>query len=203
MLVVVMSTPHRQPAGAHATTPVTALPAGAGARENVAWMRLIARHDRALRSIARSYRLGPADVDDVVQVTWTRLYRHIDRLRDPNAIAGWLATTTRREAMRVLQSALRELPVAAVDRGASDDSAGPEAALLAAEEREILGRAVAGLPGRQCDLLRLLATDVDADYALLSETLDMPVGSIGPIRARGLARLARNAELRSLHFAGV
>jgi len=85
-------------------------------------MRLIARHDRTLRRIARSYRLGPADVDDDVQVTWTRLYQHTDRLRDPNAVAGWLARTTRREAR-------------------------PEAVVLAAEEREIPGRAVATCPG--------------------------------------------------------
>jgi RNA polymerase sigma factor (sigma-70 family) len=202
MLISVMSSPHRQQAVPQATPRVTTLAGGDGARENVAWMRLIARHDRTLRSIARSYRLGAADVDDVVQVTWTRLYQNIDRLCDPNAIAGWLATTTRREAMRVLQRAVREQPVDELESGMPDDSARPEVVLLAAEEREVLGRAIAALPGRQRDLLRLLATDGDADYARLSETLDMPVGSIGPIRARGLARLARNAELRSLHVAG-
>jgi RNA polymerase sigma factor (sigma-70 family) len=198
-----MSTPNTHQAVAHTTPPRDGRPGPCGARENIAWMRLIARHDRTLRGIARSYRLGAADVDDVVQVTWTRLYQHIDRLRDPNAIAGWLATTTRREAMRVLQRAVREQPVDDVEWGTPDDTARPDLALLAAEEREILGRAVAGLPGRQRDLLALLATDADADYALLSATLDMPVGSIGPIRARGLSRLARNPELRNLHLAGV
>jgi RNA polymerase sigma factor (sigma-70 family) len=198
-----MSTPNTPQTAAPATRPANALAGGTGARENVAWMRLIARHDRALRGIARSYRLGAADVDDVVQVTWTRLYQHIDRLRDPSAIAGWLATTTRREAMHVLQRSVRERPVDDFEWGTADDTARPDVALLAAEEREILGRAVAGLPGRQRDLLALLATDADADYARVSATLDMPVGSIGPLRARGLSRLARNTELRALHRAAV
>ncbi|MEA2370173.1 MAG: hypothetical protein QOH12_567 [Solirubrobacteraceae bacterium] len=197
MLVTEMSTQLTQRAGPR---PVPAA-RPTGGRENVAWMRLVARHDRTLRSIARSYRLGAADVDDVVQVTWTRLYQHIDRIRDPNSIAAWLATTTRRESMHVLQRAVREQPLREAEAiELPDQSARPDTALLAAEEREILGRAVAGLPRRQRDLLNLLATRPGADYAEISRILDMPVGSIGPIRARGLSRLARNAELRSLHL---
>lgn len=165
-------------------------------------MRLIARHDRLLRSVARSCGLASADVDDVVQVTWTRLYQHIDRLRDPQAIAGWLVTTTRREAIRVRQRSVCDRPLDCVQWRASDERARPEVALLAAEERDILNRAVATLPGRQRDLLRLLAAEADTGYAQISTTLELPVGSIGPLRARGLARLARNAELRAHHFAG-
>ncbi len=186
-----MSTPVRQ---LDVVTPVRP----GGARENAAWMRLIARHDRTLRTIARSYRIGAADVDDVVQVTWTRLYEHADRIRDPSAVAAWLATTVRREAMRVLQRTVREQPLGAAPAELSDDTNRPETVVLAAEERAILGRAVAGLPGRQRDLLSLLAIRPDGDYAEISRTLEMPVGSIGPIRARAFSRLARNPALRGL-----
>ena len=62
-----------------------------------------------LRSVARSYRLSPQDADDAVQATWIKLYEHIDRIRDHDAIAGWLATTIRREALRLLQTHVREV----------------------------------------------------------------------------------------------
>ncbi|MGH2898313.1 MAG: RNA polymerase sigma factor [Solirubrobacteraceae bacterium] len=165
-----------------------------------AWTQLVARYDRGLRSIARSYRLGHADVDDVVQATWVSLYEHVDRLRDPGAIAGWLATTTRRGAMRLLQRHVREHLSDDPRLGDSDDGPRPEAAVIAAESRSVLRRAVAELPGRQRDLLTLLVTEPDADYRQISATLSMPLGSIGPIRARGLARLGRDGELRAHHL---
>ena len=65
-----------------------------------------------LHSIARGYRLCEADADDVVQITWGRALLHLDRLDDPGAVAGWLAVTARREAMRTLQRGVRELPAA-------------------------------------------------------------------------------------------
>lgn len=168
--------------------------------DNVAWTRLIARFDRSLRSLACSYRLAPADVDDVVQNTWACLYQHIDRVREPAAVAGWLATTTRREAMRLLQSRVRELPSDDPQLGESVAGERPEAVVLAAEQRVVLARALATLPARQRALMTLLVTEPDANYREISATLEMPVGSIGPIRARGLARLQRHPQLRSHHL---
>lgn len=171
--------------------------------DNAAWAGLIARFDRSMRSIARGYRLSAADVDDVVQIAWTRLHQHIDRVREPKAVAGWLATTTRREAMRVLQNHVREQLSDDPALGAVAASEQPDAIAIAAEERAVLGRALADLPGRQRELLTLLVAQPDANYRHISSTLKMPLGSIGPIRARGLARLECHAELRSHHLAGV
>ena len=77
-----------------------------------AWRTLVALLDPMLHSIARGYRLSDADADDVVQITWGRALLHLDRLDDPGAVAGWLAVTARREAMRTLQRGVRELPAA-------------------------------------------------------------------------------------------
>jgi RNA polymerase sigma factor (sigma-70 family) len=164
--------------------------------DNAAWTQLIERFDRMLRAIARSYRLSAADVDDVVQATWTRLHQHIGAVREPAAIAGWLATTTRRESLRMLQVYVREQSSDDPELGEGAEQDRPEAELLASEERVVLGRALATLPHRQRQLMILLATDPDADYRHISAKLAMPIGSIGPIRARGLARLGRHAELR-------
>lgn len=164
--------------------------------DNAAWAALVTRFDRMLRSIARSYRLTHADVDDVVQVAWTQLYRHIDQVREPRTIAGWLAITTRREAMRVLQKHVAEQLSDDPELGDAALDEAPAAMLIAAEERTVLARAVAALPDGQRQLMTLLAVQPDARYRQISSTLKMPVGSIGPTRARGLTSLSYDPELR-------
>ena len=165
--------------------------------DDAAWTRLVAHFDRLLRSIAVSYRLASADVDDVVQITWTHLFEHIDRIREPAAVAAWLVTTTRRESMRVLQKHVREHLSADPELGEGAAHATPDAVVFAAETRAVLGRAVAALPGRQRDLMTILAVQPDTDYRRISAALKMPVGSIGPTRARGLTGLSRDSELRN------
>jgi RNA polymerase sigma factor (sigma-70 family) len=167
--------------------------------DNNAWARLLPRYDRLVRTIARSYRLQPSDVDDVVQMTWMRLYRNIDRVRDPAAIAGWLTTTARREAMRVLRTHVREELSDDPELGDVAESDRLEANVLAAEDRLVLGQAIAVLPGRQRELMNLLATQPDPDYEYISASLEMPMGSIGPTRARGLMRLRRDRKLHMHH----
>jgi DNA-directed RNA polymerase specialized sigma24 family protein len=63
-----------------------------------AWDALVERYAPLIWSICRGHRLGDADADagDVAQCVWLQLVRHIDQVRDPAALAGWLATTTRR-----------------------------------------------------------------------------------------------------------
>src|SRR5829696_7583832 len=73
-----------------------------------AWDELVAEHSRLLWAVARSFRLDAADANDVVQTTWLRLVEHLDRIEDPTRLVGWLVTTARREAMRVLRRAGRE-----------------------------------------------------------------------------------------------
>jgi len=184
------------------------LVAAARRGDNVAWSALHARFDRTLRAIARSYRLSGSDVDDVSQVAWVRLYEHIDRISDPNALAGWLATTVRREAMRLLQVGVREQLTDCVETVAATASrrplaAPPESELLAAETRVALTRALASLTGQQRQVLTLLAGRPDASYQEISRELNMPIGSIGPTRARGMARLERHPELRDRRWAVV
>jgi RNA polymerase sigma factor (sigma-70 family) len=177
---------------------LTALVRAVRAGDEIAWTRLVGQFDRGLRNIARTYRLAPTDIDDVMQATWLRLFKHVQHLHEPNAIAGWLATTTRRECLRLLQRPVREQLTGDErlrDRG---ELPGPEAALVAADRRAALARALATLPDRQRRLMTLLAAQPDTNYAAISRALDMPIGSIGPIRARGLARLERNVELQSL-----
>jgi RNA polymerase sigma factor (sigma-70 family) len=127
-----------------------------------------------------------------------RGYQHLDKLREPADMASWLATVARRESLRLLQAPLREVLSDDPRLGDRAESDGPEAVLLAAERTAILARALATLPERHRRLMTLLASESELDYREISATLGIPVGSIGPIRARSLARLELHPELRGL-----
>jgi RNA polymerase sigma factor (sigma-70 family) len=160
-----------------------------------AWEQLYARFTPMLRGVARSYRLSPADVDDAVQTAWLRLVDNIARVREPAAIGGWLTMTTRRECLRLLRGAVRERPSDDPALGDGTASAEPERVLIAAERRAALRRALATLPERQRRLMTLFLTDPSMEYCTVGARLAMPMGSIGPTRARGLARLRDDPEL--------
>lgn len=184
---------------------LVALVKAARAGDDLAWRRLYARYTPALRGIARSYRLSPSDAEDVVQTAWLRLVDNIGRVRDPAAVGGWLAVTTRRECLRMLHGTTRECPSddpALGDVADGDGPADPQRVLLESERRAILRRALALLPERQRELMTLLAADPSIDYRAVGARLAMPVGSIGPTRARGLARLRCHPELHELCLSG-
>jgi RNA polymerase sigma factor (sigma-70 family) len=187
----------RRPAGG-AARERGALVAAARAGDDAAWRALVARFERRLREVVRSYRLSAADVDDVLQTTWLRLFSHLGQIREPTAVGGWLATTARRECLRLLQGPIREQLSDDPDLGESREQDGPETELLAAERRAVLDRALATLPERHRRLMTMLASDAAPDYEHISQALAMPVGSIGPIRARSLARLLRHPELHGI-----
>src|SRR4051812_4734941 len=73
------------------------------------WTELVTRFSPMIQSIARSHRLGQADAADVVQTTWVKIVENIDRIERPERVGGWLATTARRECLRVIRNAGREV----------------------------------------------------------------------------------------------
>jgi RNA polymerase sigma factor (sigma-70 family) len=163
----------------------------AASGERGAWESLVDRYEGLLWSIARSHRLDEASASDVVQTTWLRLLEHLDDLREPEALGGWLATTARHECLRVLRQSARQIPTD--DERMPQDSvpAVAEARLLADERDAELWGAFATLTARCQALLRMLASDPAPRYEEIGAALDMPVGSIGPTRGRCLARLRR------------
>jgi RNA polymerase sigma factor (sigma-70 family) len=174
---------------------LTHLAREAAAGDARAWTDLVHRFDGVLHTVARRYRLPAADVDDVVQTTWLRALAHVDRLNDPGAIAAWLIVTARREAMRTLQRATREVLIDDPRAIEEPDDACPETAAIERERRVAVRGAVDRLPRRQRTLLRSMLTSPCTTYAQISLRLDMPVGSIGPTRDRALARLREDREL--------
>ena len=142
--------------------PVAQLVTRARNGDQQAWDALIGRYDPLVWSVCRRYRLDHADAEDVGQTIWLRLVGQLDRLREPNALPGWLVTTTRRECLQALDSARRSgtlRPVLAAEDIPDQQTATAEQELLAAERRAALREAFAQLPPYCQRLLALLVQD--------------------------------------------
>ena len=171
---------------------------GAAGGDEGAWRGLVARFSGLVWAVVRAHRLTNADAADVYQTTWLRLAEHIDRIEQPDRVGAWLATAARRECLQNLRSAARTAPTDDMDRLDVTPAAGnpTEDAVLAAEtEREDAARAAAmwrafgQLSGRCRELLRILMASPPPSYAEVAAALGLPLGSIGPTRARCLQRL--------------
>lgn len=182
-------------------SPVAALVARARDGDKQAWDAIVNRYAPLIWSICRRYRLDRPDADDVGQSVWLRLVDHLAFIRDPAALPGWLATTTRRECGRVLSAARRQEALGdAVDAAdiPGDDPEAAEREVLAAERHAALREAFANLPPRCRQLLGLLLEDPPVPYADIGAKLGIPVGSIGPSRARCLDRVRRHPAIAAL-----
>jgi RNA polymerase sigma factor (sigma-70 family) len=132
----------------------------------------------------------------VFQTTWLRLTEHAGRLKDPERVGAWLATTARNESLKVIRAGGR-LTVTddphLLDRASAES---PERAALDAEDAaarvrraQRLWAAFGRLPARCQRLLRLLIAAPPPSYAEIAQLLDIAIGSIGPTRARCLNHL--------------
>ena len=156
--------------------------------DQVAWTWLIEKYDRLVRSVARSFRLQAADVHDVSQTTWLRLIQHLDTIRDPERLPAWLAVTATRESLSTLRQASRNRPMPMADE-TPDATVDLEESVVTRDAAADLWDAVAGLPLRQQHLLIVLFREELRSYQEVAARCGMPVGSIGPTRARALSHL--------------
>jgi RNA polymerase sigma factor (sigma-70 family) len=171
-------------------SPIAGLLAAAARADQSAWDEIVERYSPMLVSVVSRFRLNPAQVDDIAQTVWLRLVEHLGSLREPEALPGWIATTARRESLRVLANERRSSPMSAVtEAGLVSDQPSPDEELLRSERHEALLAGLAELPARMRELLLMLIQDPPLTYAEITERTGMPVGSVGPTRARALERL--------------
>jgi RNA polymerase sigma factor (sigma-70 family) len=165
-----------------------------------AWREVVARFDAGLHAIARGYGLDAASVDDAVQQTWLATVTHLAALREPAALAGWLRRILHRECLRVAGSRTREVPVAEQGLGEPVSPAQvalrpaapepPEDEAIRHEQLTALRDAVRRrLSAREQELWAMLADVAEPSYGEISQRLGLPIGSIGPTRARCIAKL--------------
>jgi RNA polymerase sigma factor (sigma-70 family) len=166
----------------------------AGTGDQVAWNRLVQEFESLIWAIARAHRLGDPDAADVSQATWLALLQHIRNLNNSAGVGTWLATTARRECLRVLRGGKRSVLFG--DDSPEHESLEPPPghAVLITARNDALWRAFSRLRAADQALLRMLTTDPRPPYEEIAAALHMPIGSIGPTRRRALARLRELLE---------
>ena len=165
-----------------------------------AWDALVEQYAPLIWSICRRHRLSDAHAEDVGQRVWLQLVDHLNQVRDPAALPGRLATTTRRECARILRAACG--PSAVGYRLDAEtipaDQAQVTEQLLTAERHAALLEALAYLSPCCQELIALLIQDPPVPYVTISARLGIPIGSIGPNRSRCLDRLRRYTAIAAL-----
>ena len=165
-----------------------------------AWERLVRRYARLVHGIAMRAGLNAEDAADASQNVFLTAYGNLHLLDRPESVSYWLATIARREAWEARRRLARQVPRS--DHGAEAtevDVASP--APLPDEELErlqrllLVERAVERLDERCRKLLDLLFfRDPAMSYADAARRLGIPLGGIGPTRARCLEKLRRVLE---------
>lgn len=155
-----------------------------------AWRHLVRTYSPLVYRIALGTGVSPEDAEDVTQSVWVVLLERGHAIRDPAALPGWLATTSRRIALQLrAQGRARPTEPLPIDLASADPSA--EMLLEREQTRERVRQALQALPLRCRTLLGALFRDEKPNYEETGETLGLPHGSIGPTRARCLAHLYR------------
>jgi RNA polymerase sigma factor (sigma-70 family) len=184
----------------HESLAVDELVARARAGDQASWNALVDRFLPMVNAVISKFRLPSADADDVNQTVWLRLVEHLGDLREPRALPGWLVTTTRNEALRIIRLRGRDTPVDPQGYTLERIGEQPELdeELIRDERAQALRAALLELPAGRRELLELLLMDPPISYDEISAKLGIPKGSIGPTRARALEQLRNTRAMRAL-----
>jgi len=157
-----------------------------------AWDEFIARYSRLVYSIPRRYGLSASDSEDVMQAVFVAAFRSLARIDDPSRIASWLITSAHRESWRVGRERRALADSTEFSAHFADLGSPPTESTETWERQDRVDGALAELGGTCEELLRsLYSRRGEPDYQAISARLGMPVGSIGPTRARCLKKLER------------
>lgn len=173
----------------HIGASATELLRAATNRDRAAWEELIGRYGGVVRSAVASFRLTEHDAADAAQNTWLRLLGSASTIRDPEGLGGWLATTARRECLSLIRRSRPEMASDTVGPELPAPGPTPESIVIADEAHRAVRTAVGELRGRPAQLIDALFFQPQTSYTQLSRRTGVPIGSIGPTRARALQDL--------------
>ncbi len=173
-----------------------------------AWDALVRRHERLVYAIGRSYRLTDEDMGDVFQEVFAALVRSLGRLRDARTLVRWLSVTSERIARATALRRRREDALSDGDPAGLDalSDSGPEVGVeLEQLEAQAMVRLALGALSERCRKLleALYFEDPTPAYNELSQRLGVPIGSLGPTRARCMDKLRDGVEALSGNGAGI
>jgi RNA polymerase sigma factor (sigma-70 family) len=168
---------------------VARLVARAASGDAGAWDRLVEEFGGIIWAAARAHRLSDADAADVFQTTWLRLVENLESVKDPTCLGAWLATTSRRECLSVIRRGARLVLSGDDLPDLPNDAPHASERLIGEHDAAAVRAAFERLAPRDRALLRMLAAEPAPTYEEIGAALGLAVGSIGPKRARALARL--------------
>ena len=166
-----------------------------------AWRSLVKRHQRLVYAIVMRLGLDEHGAADIFQTVFARLVEHLPRIADPTRLQGWIAVTAKREALLQLRRGRRTVSMTrdgdgdddAPDWEMVDEAPRPGDALDELQQLARLRRALDQLDARSRSLLLALfrADGEKVAYEDVARQLGLPIGSIGPTRARCLEKLRK------------
>ena len=166
--------------------------------DQLAWERLVRRYQRLIYAIPLRAGLDEDTAAEIFQDVFTTLFQKLNDLEQPEKLHAWLVTTTRRKTLHAIAKAHLQKSHVATDEqpdvatSIRDEAPLPDEQLLILEEQHRIRMALASLDERCRTLLEMLFYLSDQpSYAAIAASLGIPEGSIGPTRARCLAKLLR------------
>ncbi len=171
--------------------------AGLAAGDDRAWRLFLDGYGRLIYSVVRRFDLNDDERDDVFQNACVVIHRSVHTLRDPSKLSSWIYGVTYRLSIDALRKKKREIltddPEPYGQPGRREDPGpAPDAHLQRVEEAARLYDLLELLDERCRRLLTALyLQDPPLSYKELGEEEGMPLGSIGPTRARCLEKLRR------------
>jgi RNA polymerase sigma factor (sigma-70 family) len=164
----------------------------AGGGDERAWTEIVERYRGLVGAVVRSYRLQDADAHDAEQRTWLRLVEHRDAVRDPERLGGWLATTASRECLRIFRES-RAVVTDELD-AVPDPHRTVEDQVVDADTVSRLWMIVSALPPRGRTIMMELFAEEPRSYEEVAQATGIPIGSLGPSRARLIDRVRRSFD---------
>jgi len=164
--------------------------------DEAAWRELVQRMKNVVWKTVNGFNMPPGDTEDAFAATLFRLAENLDRIRDPERLPGWLATTARNESLALLRARRRTVVMDELPED-GDDPGDYEKDLLLDELRQAVRESFARLSQKCQRLLRLLTADPPMPYRDVADHLDMPIGSIGATRQRCLDKLRSERAMQS------
>jgi RNA polymerase sigma factor (sigma-70 family) len=166
-------------------------------RDQRAWAQLVERFQSLVYSIPRRMGLSADDCEDVFQSTFSAFYQALDRIESGQAMPKWFAVTATRTALRLKRASGQTTQfneAVTLDELVAEEERSAEQQAVKSQQGELVRAGIAGLPDKCRQLLTLLYFDDEKSYQDISEAMGMPMGAIGPNRARCLDRLRRVLE---------
>jgi RNA polymerase sigma factor (sigma-70 family) len=195
-----------------ATTTINCLPTGGtesvadlllgiSNSDPTAWDEILRRYDKLVSTTVRSFRLQEADARDAIQTTWMRLAENAHRVQFPERLGGWLATTARRECLHILRQT-KHAPhlIKMTPETIADPSASPEQRAIDAHTTQTLRTLIDDLSPLRQALIRMLFTENPCSYDKIARITGIPLGGIGPTRARTLKQLRDKLDVHDIRL---